>query len=470
MLDTQITLPLWFLILLVAGFLHAAILGWFFPSVRWYVRNRSLKKADRKNRELQIKIRPFQRTPRHILVDRLEHDQQVLAEIDKHLLSNSQSRSKLENEVHTYATEVVPYFNAQMYFSVGLRVAKFILRFLYRIKIGAKDAKLLAEINPDATVVFVMNHRSNIDYLLVTYLVADKVALSYAVGEWARVFPLEQIIKSLGAFFVRRNSNNNLYRKVLERYVHMATEEGVCQAVYLEGGLSRDGNFQKIKLGYLDYILRSFDEKKERDIVFIPIAINYDRVLEDNNMLAWSEETQQSTNRRYLIRFLKFMKDNLYIGSRLRWRKFGYASVNFGIPISIRQHQINQGFRFIELDSKQRFKAVEDLGKKLMKDIAHVMPVLPIPLLATIFLREQDIPIRSLDIIIKVQELIREMIENGAAMKKREQPRNKTLQESLKLMVDRGMLIEHDDHYQINPTSIKLNEYYANSIKHWVNN
>lgn len=144
--------------------------------------------------------------------------------------------------------------------------------------------------------------------------------------------------------------------------------------------------------------------------------------------------------------------------------------MNFGIPLSIRRHQLEQNFRFIELDSKQRFIAVEALGEQLMKEIAHVMPVLPVPLLSTIFLREKNTSIRSLDIIIKVQELIREMIENGAAMKKREQPRNRTLQESLKLMVDRGMIIEQDDHYQINPERIKLNEYYANSIKHWVKN
>ncbi len=49
----------------------------------------------------------------------------------------------------------------------------------------------LAQVDPDATVVFVMNHRSNMDYgALVTYLAADRSALSYAVREWARVWPL----------------------------------------------------------------------------------------------------------------------------------------------------------------------------------------------------------------------------------------------------------------------------------------
>ena len=48
----------------------------------------------------------------------------------------------------------------------------------------------LAHIDPKATVIFVMNHRSNMDYVLITWLVANRSAISYAVGEWARIWPL----------------------------------------------------------------------------------------------------------------------------------------------------------------------------------------------------------------------------------------------------------------------------------------
>jgi glycerol-3-phosphate O-acyltransferase len=73
-------------------------------------------------------------------------------------------------------------------------------------------------------VVFVMNHRSNMDYVLVSFLAAERVALSYAVGEWARIWPLQGLIRAMGAYFVRRNSGDPLYRMVLQRYVQMATE------------------------------------------------------------------------------------------------------------------------------------------------------------------------------------------------------------------------------------------------------
>lgn len=468
-MTTEITLPLWFFALLLIGFIHASVFAGLLPSLRWYIRKRSSRKADKKNSELQIKIRPFLRTPRRVVVDRVCNDTQVIEALEQKIAGDSGKRSQAETKVQTYATEIVPYFNALMYFNFGYWLAKSILRFLYRIKISAADASRLDQIDPNATVVFVMNHRSNIDYLLVAYLVANKVTLSYAVGEWARVFPLEQLVKSLGAFFVRRKSNDPLYRKVLERYVHMATTEGVCQAIYLEGGLSRDGNFQPIKMGFLDYMLRGFDANKNRDIVFVPIAINYDRVLEDKNMLKWAYPEARLSKTRHFLNFVNFMKDNMYIGSRLRWRKFGYASVNFGIPVSIKNYQMENQFSFSELDSKQRFVAVKELAGQLMTSVKYVMPVLPVPLISCVFMKEEQ-ALRSLDIFVKVEQMIQEMINNGAAMKKNEQPRNKTLMESLKLLVDRKILEEKNDYYKVAPEHKPLIAYYANSLQHLLTN
>src|SRR6185295_1261620 len=71
----------------------------------------------------------------------------------------------------------------------------------------------------------------------------------------------------------------------LQRYVQMATEGGVPQAVYPEGGLSVDGRLRAPKLGLLDYMLKTFDPAGERDLVFVPVGINYDRVLEDRTLL-----------------------------------------------------------------------------------------------------------------------------------------------------------------------------------------
>ena len=164
-------------------------------------------------------------------------------------LETGKPAAAVTKQVLGYAREIVPAFNAYVYFRVGYWLAKTFARLVYRVRLGYTDDAAIAAINPKSTVVFVMNHRSNMDYILVSFLAAERVALSYAVGEWARIWPLQGLIRAMGAYFVRRNSGDPLYRMVLQRYVQMATEGGVPQAMYPEGGLSVDGRLREPKLG-----------------------------------------------------------------------------------------------------------------------------------------------------------------------------------------------------------------------------
>src|SRR4029078_3538468 len=127
-----------------------------------------------------------------------------------------------------------------------------------RVRTGYIAPAAIAASDPDATVVFVMNHRSNMDYVLAAYLAADQTTLSYAVGEWARLWPLSALIRAMGAYFVRRNSADELYRRVLERYIAMATEAGVPQAGVPEGALWLAARMREPRLGVLASMLRGF--------------------------------------------------------------------------------------------------------------------------------------------------------------------------------------------------------------------
>ena len=110
-----------------------------------------------------------------------------------------------------------------------------------------------------------MNHRSNADYVLVSYALAGQVAHLVRGGEWARAFPLEHIFKAFGSYFVRRKYREPLYHAVLERYVQLITREGVTQGIFLEGGLTRDGLLKSPKIGLLDYVLGIARDPAYRD-------------------------------------------------------------------------------------------------------------------------------------------------------------------------------------------------------------
>ena len=310
-MTATVTLPSWIFILLLLAASYAILMSVLFPSVRWYLRRRLNRTVDKLNSRLQIKIRPLQQSKRQLLIDQLMFDQEIIAMIEEQALRDNIPRNVLQQKVKNYAREIVPSFNAYIYYQMFYWLAKKVSRFIYRVRVAAAAPEKLQAVDPDATVVFVMNHRSNMDYVLISYLAAERVTLSYAVGEWARIFPLEMLIRAMGAFFVRRGSQNPLYRKVLERYVYTATHSGVCQAVFLEGGLSRDGLLAEPKLGFLDYILRNYDWQRDRDVVFVPVGINYDRVLEDENLLAWDKREARSSTLQHLSKLWRFLRINL---------------------------------------------------------------------------------------------------------------------------------------------------------------
>src|SRR6266536_379461 len=281
----MVSVPIWLAVLVGALALWAFVGHLVLPGARWVLRRRINRVLEEIDTRLKIRIAPFKLTKREVLISRLIDDSQVQEASDAEAKNTGASRSAVRRRVEGYAREIVPQFNAYLYFRVGYAFARWLGRLLYRVRLGYSDEDGLAALDPNATVVFLINHRSNMDYILVSYLAAEKAALSYAVGEWARIWPLQTLIRAMGAYFVRRNSKDPLYRKVLERYVAMATQAGVTQAVFPEGGLSRDGRLRPPRLGILDYMVRAFDPEGGHDIAFVPVGINYDRVLEDRSFL-----------------------------------------------------------------------------------------------------------------------------------------------------------------------------------------
>ncbi len=364
-----VEMPLWVLVLLV-GFAAVTFASHFlFPSVRWFLRRRLERAVARLNTRLQRPIEPFKLARRHDMIQRLIYDPEVSRANAAHAQAEGIPENVAFEKARRYAREIVPGFSATAYFGVAIKLAKWLSRSLYRVRLGHFDEAALTRVDRDATVVFVMNHRSNMDYVLVTWLAAERSALSYAVGEWARVWPLSRLIKAMGAYFIRRKSRNDLYRRVLARYVGMATDGGVTQAMFPEGGLSLDGALQPPKLGLLTYLVEERSDPN-RDVVFVPVAINYDRVFEDRLLVA----AGQAGSRRFPARIsvvARFVLRQIWLRLRGRYHRHGYAAVSFGAPISLAQFQRDRP----EAD-------VSRLAQVLMQRIAQVVPVLPVPLVA----------------------------------------------------------------------------------------
>jgi len=468
-MNSQITISIWLFIFFLAVAIWAVLYRVLIPSTRWFLRRRINRVIDEIGARLDIQIKPFQITKRQVLIDRLVYDPEVLEAIQQKAVERNRPREVVQAEVVSYAREIVPSFNAYLYFRIGYWLAKKIARLLYRVRIGLVDNQEFASIAPDSTVVFVMNHRSNMDYILVAFLAAEKTALSYAVGEWAKIWPLHTLIRAMGAYFVRRKSGNPLYRRVLERYIHMATKEGVCQAVFPEGGLSRDGRLGAPKLGILDYMLRNYEPLGDRDIVFIPVGINYDRTLEDRSLLRTLDPEAPKRSTWFAIKTtLGYIRRSLILMIMSRWQRFGYACVNFGPRISMRQYCRKSNIDFNRMERDDRFREIEKLADELMSGIKQVIPVLPISLVAAVMKEDDGRGLSAFEVEDLVSRLIGQLQANGAPVYVTRRNRVQTILNALDMLKIRRLVAESDGIYQAVPEEAEILSYYANSIVHWM--
>ena len=458
----SVALPLWVVLAFGLFALWALYEHVLIPALRWMLTHPANRVIDDVSTRLRIGIRPFQRTRRQALVHRLLTDPKVQEAAEQFSREHKIPLPRAFKRVESYAREIVPAFNAYLYFRIGYWLGRSVARLLYRVRIGYVDSAGLERIDPNATVVCVMNHRSNMDYVLAGFLAADQAALSYAVGEWARIWPLSALIRAMGAYFVRRNSRDELYRRVLERYIAMATEAGVPQAVFPEGGLTRDGRMREPKLGVLDYMLRGFRINGDRDLVFVPLGVNYDRVLEDRSLLLESKKARTTA----LWNTMRFMAHNLSLMLRSEWHRFGYACVNFGTPISMREYCRSRGIDFQALSGEERRAAMARLGRELMAAVGRIVPVLPVPLIATVFVAQPQRSLSELELKAEVGRLLARLEAAGAHVYIPRGDLDYALTVGLRMLRLRHLVDESEGLFRAREEELPLLAYYAHSISH----
>ena len=448
-----VEMPLWALVLVVAFAAVTFASHFLFPSVRWFFRRRMERAVARLNERLERPIEPFKLARRHDMIQRLIYDPEVSRAIAAHASEEGIPENVAFEHARRYAREIVPSFSASLYFGVAIRAARMLSRALYRVRLGQFDEAALARIDREATVVFVMNHRSNMDYVLVTWLAAERSALSYAVGEWARVWPLSRMIRAMGAYFIRRRSRGALYRRVLARYVGLATDGGVTQAVFPEGGLSLSGALQPPKMGLLKYLV---EERSAggRDVVFVPVALNYDRVLEDRLLVA----ADQAGGRRFPARIsviARFVLRQVWLRLRGRYHRHGRAAVSFGAPLSLKA-----------FERAQPDAGVEGLARALMARIGTEVPLLPVPLVARALICAGGAMDRAAleravaEMVAQVPQAVLHPQEGG------DDDAGAVAHFGVQALAGRGMVSLAGEGVEIAPEERAMVAYYAASIAH----
>ncbi|UPK84644.1 glycerol-3-phosphate 1-O-acyltransferase PlsB [Pseudomonas sp. A2] len=263
---------------------------------------------------------------RRNLVKGLIHAPQVRQAIVDEAQRENLPLAKAEAQALRYGNEI-----ASDYTYTAIRFLEVVLSWFWnKIYDGIKvnHIEQVQGIAPGHEVIYVPCHRSHIDYLLLSYLLFRNglTPPHVAAGINLNMPLVGNLLRRGGAFFMRRTFKGNpLYTAVFNEYLHTLYTKGFPVEYFVEGGRSRTGRMLQPRTGMLAITLRSFLRSSRTPIVFVPVYIGYERVLEGRTYLG---ELRGASKKKESI------FDIFKVFGALRQR-FGQVYVNFGEPIRL---------------------------------------------------------------------------------------------------------------------------------------
>jgi glycerol-3-phosphate O-acyltransferase len=241
-------------------------------------------------------------------------------------------------------------------------------------------------------VIYVPCHRSHIDYLLLSYLLFRNglTPPHIAAGINLNMPVIGGLLRRGGAFFMRRTFKGNpLYTAVFNEYLHTLFSKGFPVEYFVEGGRSRTGRMLQPKTGMLAITLRSFLRSNRLPIVFVPVYIGYERVLEGRTYLG---ELRGASKKKESI------FDIFKVIGALKQR-FGQVAVNFGEPIKLAEFldQQQPDWREQQYDNQYRpewlSQATHKLGERVAQHLNEAAAINPVNLVALAMLSTSKLAI-----------------------------------------------------------------------------
>ena len=345
--------------------------------------------------------------------------------IDASAKEQNKPVERVRADVDAWLDEIVPAFNTWAFYRFGFNIARLALNFAFEVIIDRRDLERVQKKIPEgAAIVYVFNHRSNADFIVASYALASSIAISYAVGEWARVWPLDALFRRFGAYFVRRGFRNPLYHQVLAKYVQLIVRRGVSQGVFPEGGLTRDGGLREPKLGILEYVASlKADPTFQKDVVFVPVGINYDRVFEDTSLIAEAKgggklgsdslASRIATASVILRKLPAVVIVNSLRAAAGRTGRYGYAAVEFGDPVSLSAWLANQHEDVFAMPPEERRERIRKFAQLLMAEIARLVPATPATVVADVIARSPSKELDAGDLQDRIVDRLAELRAGG---------------------------------------------------------
>ncbi|MCM0607128.1 MAG: 1-acyl-sn-glycerol-3-phosphate acyltransferase [Xanthomonadaceae bacterium] len=307
---------------------------------------------------------------------RIKADEKLWKKVQQGLLKSvvESDRKKLMRDAVThYADEIGGHFSPKVYnfttrtlplaFNWLLNAAS-LKRIAPWKQVEMLDTRLrvygeiehLQRLSQKGTILLVPTHQSNIDSVLIGYIIHLMQLPPFAYGAGLNLFTnpvISYFMSNLGAYTVDRQKNSPLYKSVLKNYSTEILKRGVHSIFFPAGGRVRSGAIEThVKLGLLGTALQAqienYQENKPNPNVYIvPMTTGYHFVLEASSLI--DEYLEQSGKHKFMAtdgdeplilwKFLKFF-----------WKLFSQDSsvqVRIGRPLDVFGNFVDENGRSI---------------------------------------------------------------------------------------------------------------------------
>ena len=279
-----------------------------------------------------------------------------------------QNKEILYKIVKRYAVEIVGTFKPKtfqfarkfltMFFSRLLNTAagrnfqriyssKYRLYERFKIRGYVEEIRALMKIG---TVVVVPTHSSNLDSLLVGYVMDVVLGLpffSYGAGlNLYNTGYTAYFMNRLGAYRIDRRKKNPIYLETLKAMVNLSIQRGTNSLFFPGGTRSRNGSIEnKLKKGILGTVIQSqrslLQQGKSDKLFVVPVIIGYNTVLEAPFLI---ENYLKRTGKESYLRS-KDVTHSLRKVLKFAWGFFSKSSeitLSFGQPMDVLGNKVDR--------------------------------------------------------------------------------------------------------------------------------
>jgi glycerol-3-phosphate O-acyltransferase len=306
-------------------------------------------------------------------------------------------------------------------------------RLYTSVEVDEEGLARLKRAAAEAPVVLCPSHKSHVDYLVISWLLYEHGMTPPHIGAGINLafWPFGHIARRGGAFFIRRKvKGDRVYTAVLRAYVKHLLRDRFPQEFYVEGGRSRTGKLLFPKTGLVSMEVDAWLDGAADDVVFVPIAIDYEKVIEASSYakeLAGGEKEKESLRK-------------LLGAARVLFRRYERLYVQFEEPVSLRRAAeerlgaraaalalddawggeadragappLAPGARGRPTDEKRRL--VQALGNRIAYGISRAVTITPVGLVSASLLSHVRRGIGAAEVARRV-ELLRYVAAEGGA-------------------------------------------------------